>query len=82
MLNLIHAKAALEAVGMTVTMGESESGREALDASIETKRGMLTVFAIAEGARLQKPNGSSKYLYGCSNGQLSATVRQTIKANR
>ena len=51
-------------------------------ASIETGRGLLSVLCLPEGARLGKPNGSSKYLYECSEAKLWAVVEQTIKANR
>lgn len=81
MLYLKRTKGMLENLGMTVTAGAAENGQESLNATIETKRGTFSVFAIAEGARLLKPNGTSKYLYECTDGRLSAVVRQTIKAN-
>lgn len=81
MLYLKRVKGMLENLGMNVTVETGEDGQEALNASIETKRGPLTVFVIARGARLGKPNGTSKYLYECTDGKLSAVVRQTIKAN-
>lgn len=70
MLYLNRTKLVLEALGMNVSVETTEDGQEALNATIETKRGPLTVFAIAKGARLGKPNGTSKYLYGCTDGKV------------
>ena len=81
MLNLERVNLALTNLGMNVREAVTESGKPSIEAEIEIKRGCFSVFAIAEGARLQKPNGTSKYLYGCTDGKLRAVVLQTIKAN-
>lgn len=81
MLSMERVKIFLEGLGAAVTRGTTEAGHPKIEAEIETARGRLSIFAIAEGARLAKPNGTVKYLYGCSDGQFAAVVRQTVKAN-
>lgn len=82
MMNLDRVAVGLSRIGMDVEMKTGEDGKPTLVATIETGRGTLSVLCIAEGARLGKPNGTSKYLYECSEAKLRATVEQTIKANR
>lgn len=82
MMNLDRVAVGLSRIGMDVEMKTGEDGKPTLVATIETGRGTLSVLCIAKGARLGKPNGTSKYLYECSEAKLRATVEQTIKANR
>ena len=81
MMNLERVNAGLSGLGMKVTAGTTEAGHPQIEASIETKKGQLYVFAIDKGARLAKPNGTVKYLYECTEAKLRAVVLQTIKAN-
>lgn len=82
MMNLDRVAAGLSRIGMNVETKTGEDGKPTVVASIETGRGLLSVLCVPEGARLGKPNGSSKYLYECSESKLWAVVEQTIKANR
>lgn len=82
MMSMNRVAAGLSRIGMNVEMKTGEDGKPTVNATIETGRGTLSVFCIAKGARLGKPNGTSKYLYECSEAKLWATVEQTIKANR
>lgn len=82
MLSMERVKIFLEGLGAAVTSGTTElTGQPSIEATIETARGPLCIYAVAKGARLAKPNGTVKYLYGCSDGQFAAVVRQTVKAN-
>lgn len=55
------------------------TGMEAFTAEIATDRGTITVTCGANGtARIDKPNGTHKWYYEKSAGQLRAAVKQTI----
>lgn len=81
MMSLERVIKALETLGMNAQETTTEGGEWAVEAEIETKRGRFSVYAIAGGAKLCKPNGSTKYLYECSESKLRAVALQTIKAN-
>lgn len=50
-------------------------------AEADTRNGIMTVYATAEGARIGKPNGSHKYYYGVSDAKLAHYVQQVIASN-
>lgn len=81
-MNLDRVAARLSALGMSVERGTDEAGTPTVTATMETGRGLLSVLCLAQGARIGKPNGTSKFLYQCSDNKLSAVVAQTIKANK
>lgn len=60
---------------------EVRTDRGLVEASIETVRGTLEVFATDTMVHVYKPNGQRKSYYEPTNSQAMARVRQTVKAN-
>lgn len=55
------------------------AGQEVFTAEMATDQGAITVTCGANGtARIDKPNGTHKWYYEKSTGQLRAAVKQTI----
>ena len=70
----------IEALGMEITeQFNTVTGMEAFTAEMTTDQGTITVTCGSNGtARIDKPNGSHKWYYEKSTGQLRAAVKQTI----
>lgn len=83
MLSLNRIETVARSLGFTLKSGTTDSGRfEYLEGEIETGRGQMSFYAIPDGARIQKPNGTHKYYYGPTDGQFCRVLRQTIEANK
>lgn len=67
----------LESNGMTLKGYDEEKG--IYEAEMETPRGTLHIYGGVNGtARLDKPNGTHKWLYEKTVAQVGAAIRQTI----
>ena len=67
---------------MIEAIDETLMGRKAVFAYRETDAGMLHLILGSNGtARILKPNGSVKWYYEKTDGQIGAILRQTIAAN-
>jgi hypothetical protein len=74
----------LTSLGMAVTKREQHAnGLEIVTAEMETPRGTLSIYCGSNGtARVDKPNGSHKWYYEKTVGQIRAALVQTIEFNR
>ena len=67
----------LENSGLTLKGYDEENG--IYEAETETQRGTLHIYGGVNGtARLDKPNGTHKWLYDKSIAQVGAAIRQTM----
>ena len=67
----------LESTGMTLKSYDEWKG--IYEAEAETPRGTLHIYGGENGtARLDKPNGTHKWLYDKSVAQIGAAIRQTL----
>jgi hypothetical protein len=67
----------LEGTGMTVKSYDEQNG--IFEAERETARGTIHIYGGVNGtARLDKPNGTHKWLYDKSVAQVGAAIRQTL----
>lgn len=76
-------KEMLKKIGMEITVdSEMVLGREAFEAELETKGGKLHILCYdgcKPTARVDKPNGTHKWLYEKTPAQLRRAVVQTIE---
>ena len=79
----MEIKEILKNIGMEITSeGIMLEGTEAFKAEIETKSGKLYVTCTDEflpTARVDKPNGTHKWLYQKTRAQLRRAVEQAIE---
>lgn len=67
----------LESNGLTIKGYDEEKG--IYEAEAETQRGTLHIYGGVNGtARLDKPNGTHKWLYDKTVAQVGAAIRQTM----
>ena len=68
------------ALGMTITEShKSFAGMQVFEAKMELDRGTITLYCGDNGtARIDKPNGTHKWYYEKSTGQLRAAIKQVI----
>ena len=74
-------KRAIIGSGMTVVKEETAwNGMEIFEATKETSRGILSIYCGANGtARIDKPNGTHKWVYEKTPNQIGALLRQTME---
>lgn len=71
----------VKGLGMEILeRGETATGLKTITAEKETPRGMIRIFCGNDGtARVDKPNGTHKWYYEKSTGQLRAHLMQIIE---
>ena len=71
--------------GMTITVEKATlagCSNDIFEAEIETPRGMFHIVCGSNGtARLDKPNGTHKWVYEKSPAQMGCILRQTLAFN-
>ena len=73
---------ALRAAGLTIiAIGATAlHGVQVVEAAANTPRGELSILCGANGAaRIDKPNGTHKWMYDKSPAQVAAAVKQTLE---
>lgn len=77
---------ALIQAGLTVTQQHDFShvgGTDAYEAELETNRGKLHIMCGVNGtARIDKPNGTHKWVYEKTPAQILALLNQVIACNK
>lgn len=72
----------LEALGFTTRILE-HNGREIIDGTMAIGDRKLAIICGLNGtARIDKPNGTHKWVYERTPAQLAAILRQTIACNK
>lgn len=72
----------LEALGFTTRILE-HNGREMIDGTMAIGDRKLAIICGLNGtARIDKPNGTHKWVYEKTPAQLAAILRQTITCNK
>ena len=67
----------LKGAGLEIKSFDEENG--IFEAGTETPRGTLHIYGGVNGtARLDKPNGTRKWLYDKTPAQIGAAIRQTL----
>lgn len=79
-------KMVVELIGMKITAENvTILGTEAFEAEAETKNGNLHIVCYPQGgrytARVDKPNGTHKWLYQKSEAQIGRALEQVIQFN-
>ena len=66
--------------GLKITRtGKTNSGMVYIEAETETSRGTLSVYCGESGiARIDKPNGTHKWVYEKTPKQIAALLKQTM----
>ena len=66
-------------LGMTVTERNTVAGVNTFVAEITMERGTITIHCGENGtARIDKPNGTHKWYYEKSTGQLRSVIKQVM----
>lgn len=72
----------LEALGFTTRILE-HNGKELIDGTLEIGDRKIAIICGMNGtARIDKPNGTHKWVYERTPAQIAATLRQIIDCNR
>ena len=74
----------IRGAGLKITNTEKTfTGMVCIEAETETSRGTLRIYCGENGtARIDKPNGSHKWVYEKTPNQIAAQLRQVLDCNK